>query len=222
MAHAVEQHRLDRDRVGDREDDREAEDEERERAARGSTRKSRAPKRDQRRDRSADKQHQDQLRQRQHDIGRQIGPRQIAGRDELAGEQRVERESLVREERERVQRILDRVGLRPRPEQQHHRIGDRRDRQEDCARSSSKPVADQHADAAWRRPPAKRRRAPAAGRDSTAATGRRPAPPASGRSPAPSLASSRSGGRGRLGSDADHVIDRPDACRPRRGCPSGC
>src|ERR1700693_362405 len=48
----------------------------------------------------------------------------------MAVEQRIEREAVVREEGERTQRVLDRVLLPPRPEQQHYRERHRRHRQQ--------------------------------------------------------------------------------------------
>jgi hypothetical protein len=65
---------------------------------------------------STKQQDENQLRQSQDDIGREVNPRQVGCGDKAACEEGVERKGLMRKECEGAERVLDRVGLRPGPE----------------------------------------------------------------------------------------------------------
>ena len=93
--------------------------------------------------RSPEEQNQNQLRQRNGDISREISPGEIGGRNEPTGEQRGKWEGLMREECQGVQRVFDWIGLRPWPEQQHDRICNEQDRGEDVPQARP-PVFGQH------------------------------------------------------------------------------
>ena len=94
MAHAVEQHGLDDYGIRDREDNPDAEDEARERLLSAQTEIA-TPKRDHCCNRNTHQQDENELRQREGDISREISPRQVVCRHKLAIEQRVKRKRLM-------------------------------------------------------------------------------------------------------------------------------
>src|SRR5438132_13154732 len=138
MSHAVEQHRLDCDRKCNREDDSHAKDKVHEylfaRDPFPVSRESYPAE-----DWGAQQENEDQLRQRKSDVGREVRPWQVGGGDETSGKQGAEWKVLMREEGERSQGVLNRIGLPPRPKYQHDWIGKKQDRQKDpqkrCASS---------------------------------------------------------------------------------------
>jgi hypothetical protein len=64
-------------------------------------------------------------------MGREVCPRQVGSGHETSGKKGAEWKVLMREEGERSQGVLNRIGLSPGPKYQHNEIGKEQDGQQD-------------------------------------------------------------------------------------------